>query len=456
MDSKTAYKQGLSLLDQFWNRVGEDTEELPLELRSRISGTMSPDAQVSQRYALISQLLLKALLGVADSRSLENFGDDRFSARTFAKYTVAGYPPVTRRLGNSSDPYVSNPLRAARLEDALTQGRGGKQWAGLLAVLDAVDDRPELVESSLIHALALVRELPDGDPTPKVAHAAPEVAADLSSLLETSGLESNLLLDILEVMESDQPQIILAGPPGTSKTHTAQAVASYITDAADSRVTTVQLHATYGYEDFVEGLRPVVSASGTLAFEVEPGALVRASRAVEPGSKDRHVMILDEMNRANLPRVMGELLFAIERRGEAVDLLHTAGFRLPEQLCFIGTMNTADRSIRSIDAAVRRRFMIFELQPSAETLESFYLRCDNEVPDLIEGFSRLNDYLTELIDRHHTIGHTFLMDRRGMTSGRLNQVWLRQIRPLVEEYLFDMPDELTRFTVDAFWPSVSS
>jgi 5-methylcytosine-specific restriction endonuclease McrBC GTP-binding regulatory subunit McrB len=168
------------------------------------------------------------------------------------------------------------------------------------------------------------------------------------------------------------------------------------------------------------------------------------------------VLILDEMNRANLPRVFGELLFAIERRGQPIDLLYTRDFRLPEQICFIGTMNTADRNIRSIDAAVRRRFMIFELQPSPKVLAAFYGGRENEVPDLVEGLVALNDQLTQLLDRHHTIGHTYLMDERGMNAGRLNQVWLRQIRPLLEEYLFDMPDELARFNVEAFWPSVGS
>jgi 5-methylcytosine-specific restriction endonuclease McrBC GTP-binding regulatory subunit McrB len=135
--------------------------------------------------------------------------------------------------------------------------------------------------------------------------------------------------------------------------------------------------------------------------------------------------------------------------------MYTPAFRLPKCIAFIGTMNTADRSIRSIDAAVRRRFQIFEFPPSAAILRRFYETRDNEVEDLFDGFAELNARLTELIDRHHTIGHTFFMDGRGMSPSRLRQVWERRVLPLIEEYLFDQPDLLLQFRVDTFWPSMA-
>ena len=164
------------------------------------------------------------------------------------------------------------------------------------------------------------------------------------------------------------------------------------------------------------------------------------------------------MNRANLPRVLGELLYALERRGEPVDLMYTPRFRLPRALAFIGTMNTADRSIRSIDAAVRRRFEIFDFPPRSSVLRQYYSEgeYENEIGDLVEGFEELNHELSRFLDRHHTVGHAFFMDNRGMTTTRLRQVWDRKVFPLVEEYLFDQPDVLEGFRLERFWPSVAS
>ena len=172
------------------------------------------------------------------------------------------------------------------------------------------------------------------------------------------------------------------------------------------------------------------------------------------GPKGRVVLIIDEMNRANLPRVLGELLFLLEYRDTPINLLYTKDFELPSGLLVIGTMNTADRSIRSIDAALRRRFDIFECPPSSEVLERYYEKNTNEVPDLIAGFESLNAQLEALLGRHHLIGHTFFM-RSTFTAALLRQVWLRQVFPLIEEYFFDQPDIASQFDVEEIWPSLA-
>jgi len=165
-----------------------------------------------------------------------------------------------------------------------------------------------------------------------------------------------------------------------------------------------------------------------------------------------HVLIIDEMNRANLSRVFGELMYLFEYRDKTIRLQYSDEFSLPANLRFIGTMNTADRSIRSIDIALRRRFDVFELKPDAGVLRRFFQRNAPNIPNLIEGFERLNAKLAGDLDRHHTIGHAFFM-KPGLDRAGLRAVWDRKIYPLIEEYFFDQLDiARDEYGFDKFWP----
>jgi len=260
------------------------------------------------------------------------------------------------------------------------------------------------------------------------------------------------LEELLEALQSSSPQIVLAGPPGTGKTWVAKHVARFITDGHSGASRIVQFHPSYSYEDFVEGLRPI-SKDGAISFERVDGVVLQIAREMNDPKQTR-VLVIDEMNRANLPKVFGELMYLFEYRGEdeAIRLQYTNTFSMPEGLKFIGTMNTADRSIRSIDIALRRRFDVFECKPDVDILKRFYEQNDvkNEVGDLFEGFEKLNARLEEDLDRHHTIGHTFFMQNQ-MTGKRLKQIWLRKIGPLIEEYFFDQPDLAASYTLDTLF-----
>jgi MoxR-like ATPase len=275
---------------------------------------------------------------------------------------------------------------------------------------------------------------------------------DLEWLLSETLWSVTEVEDVLDTLRMRRPQIILAGPPGTGKTWVAERIARFLTGGQLDDVHIVQFHPSYAYEDFVEGLRPVAS-DGQVAFRVVPGALIKVA---DHARQVDHpvVLVIDEMNRANLPSVFGELLYLLEYRDKEIGLLHRDRFSLPPNLYVIGTMNTADRSIRSVDTALRRRFDMFECPPRPEILDAYYSRAGNhsEVSGLAEGLRKLNDTLTQHIDRHHTIGHTFFMEK-SLTQNELRRTWRRQIGPLIDEYFFDQPDLVQQFELTMFWPS---
>ena len=171
------------------------------------------------------------------------------------------------------------------------------------------------------------------------------------------------LAKIVDLLWEDR-QIIFYGPPGTGKTYLARKLARHLTD--DGAVKLVQFHPSYTYEDFFEGYRPAQGDSGTLTFTLRAGPFRAFAEAAKADASTAYILIIDEINRANLAKVFGELYFLLEYRDQPINLQYSPGneFTLPENLFIIGTMNTADRSIARIDTAMRRRFKFVELDPA--------------------------------------------------------------------------------------------
>ena len=239
----------------------------------------------------------------------------------------------------------------------------------------------------------------------------------------------------------DRPQLIFYGPPGTGKTHLAQELASHLTGGKPENVQLVQFHPAYSYEDFFEGYRPQQEKKdGPVMFRLTDGPLRLLVNAAVKRPGEPHVLIIDEINRAHLAKVFGELYFLLEYRHKPVNLLYGSdeghGFTLPRNLIILGTMNTTDRSIALVDMAMRRRFWFQELHPDIPPVQGLLARwlteqkCPSDAALLLD---KLNEKIT---DRDFKIGPTYLMRHAVQSPVGLSRVWRTQLLPLLEEHYY--------------------
>ena len=238
---------------------------------------------------------------------------------------------------------------------------------------------------------------------------------------------------------------ILFGPPGTGKTYSVRERAAKICGkdrddypglVEEGRIAFVTFHQSYSYEDFVEGIRPV-TVDGAVRYEVRKGIFRQMCDRAGEDRDNNHVLIIDEINRANIYKVFGELITLLEpdkrldEENEIKVRLPYSGdeFGVPPNLYLIGTMNTADRSIALLDTALRRRFEFEEMMPQPKLLGK---AGEFDLPAMLEALNRRVEFL---YDRDHMIGHAFFMGVKNLDD--LDAVFRRKVIPLLQEYFYE-------------------
>ena len=240
--------------------------------------------------------------------------------------------------------------------------------------------------------------------------------------------------------------VILQGAPGVGKTFAAKRLAYSIMGEKDtSRVSMIQFHQSYSYEDFIQGYRPTKDG-----FELENGAFYKFCKAAEEDNERPYFFIIDEINRGNLSKILGELMMLLEKdkRGEKLKLLYSnEWFTVPDNIRLIGMMNTADRSLALMDYALRRRFAFFNFVPAFGTDEfKSYLENKNspKLDKLISVVENLNNAISndESLGDGFRIGHSYFCTEKEVTENWLHSIVEYEIIPLLKEYWFDEPTKV--------------
>ena len=306
-----------------------------------------------------------------------------------------------------------------------------------------------------LDAQSLVWAIQDEEPVAPVApaeddHAKTGTDISLEKLAEELMWEPDRLRMVIHGLE-DKGQVIFQGPPGTGKTYVARRIAQWY-QAQGGNYRIVQFHPSYTYEDFVEGFRPFLTEAGQAGYQLARGPLRRMAEQAQDNPNARFILVIDEINRGNLSKILGELYFLLEYRDEEIDLQYSPEqFRLPKNLWLIGTMNTTDRSIALVDAALRRRFYFFGFYPDEPPIEGLlrrWLEKDNNpdalwVADLVDAANR------KLGDRHLGIGPShFMKNDPPLDESRVRFIWEQAVIPYIEEQYFGDEARLKEFGYD--------
>ncbi len=302
----------------------------------------------------------------------------------------------------------------------------------------------------------------------------------------------------LKTILKKKKQIILYGPPGTGKTWHAKNLLSRDEEKIN-KIDFVTFHPSFGYEEFIEGLRPNTDENGSLTFHIHDGIFKQFAQTAcnilfkeagidkqwlpegniprldddekirirEAAPNVPFYLVIDEINRGDISRIFGELITLLEadkRYGEVNEITTTlpyskTSFAIPPNLYLVGTMNTADKSIALVDTALRRRFGFIEMMPDYELLHRLFAGVPDEVKPVAELaislLEEINIRIRNRYDRDHQIGHSYLVPLKDAKTNDeavkiLHSAWYYEILPLLQEYFYDSPKKLHEVIGDVF------
>ncbi|MDE0608474.1 MAG: AAA family ATPase [Anaerolineaceae bacterium] len=411
-------EQALSALKALWTNVDVAAPDRIRRFAELLPGSAS--GGVAVRTTLASVLLMGL-----DARNYPPYQKTLFAKA----YDISGYDPPDGDQDEAAQYHHALGFLDRFIEAASERG---------------LQLRHRLDAQSVVWGVFRSTEQPPGTPEP----VGP---ADLEELADQLNLPREFLEEI-ELLLEDKRQVIFQGPPGTGKTFVAQQLAHCLA-AAEERVTLIQFHPSYAYEDFVQGYRPAL-VNGQPSFELRNGPLLLAAEAARAEAEAKHFLVIDELNRGNLAKVFGELYFLLEYRDWDIRLQYSsdaaARFSLPENLYIIGTMNTADRSIALVDLALRRRFHFVEFSPDRTPIQGLLRRwLEQHELDGMSWLADVVDLANEQLsdDRHAAIGPSHFM-KPGLDSEAVERTWRHSVLPYLEERLLGSAERIDEFALN--------
>lgn len=236
--------------------------------------------------------------------------------------------------------------------------------------------------------------------------------------------------------------LVFSGPPGTGKTFVARHFAQWIAGQNGGSVETVQFHPATAYEDFIRGLRPRQQGGKTF-YEYADGTFLQFCQRARANPQANHVFFIDELNRAPIARVFGELLYLLEYRDETIRLSASGQlFSVPPNVLILATMNGGDRSIAAVDQALIRRFAFVRLSPNFAILAQALRNWGLDPQPLIALVEEIN----ALIDSEdRLLGISFFLQDGARLPEVLEDIWRSEIEPYLDEALYEFPEAVERY-----------